>query len=293
MPGSSPTHGMDNYIFTPGLNSLGTMYPGGSFQIVSNSLASPTVVTTLAPHGLATGDIIFWTASTTSNPLLTATPRTTIIVLSPTTFSLTGINCGTAGTAGTYDIAINSIPVTAVGVPATVNTGSAHGLRIGDTVTIVASGSTPSCDGAQIVTATPTATSFQIGAITNITVAGSTTLGHYTKTTFTSDVWDTGCNADYVGLVITSVINTGTPSTKCDIQGSLDGINWFNLPYATITAPQTLAVAQLTISTATQTNYKIASPGEANFFPYKYARLKFSTSADIVISATLSSYPIR
>lgn len=271
-----------------GMNSLGTIYPGGGFNIVSNSLASPTVVTTLAPHGLATGDILFWTASTTSVPLLTATPRTTIIVLTPTTFSLTGINCSTGGTAGTYDIAINSIPIAPI---PTVNTGSAHGLRVGDTVTITASGSTPSCDGAQVITAVPSSTSFQLGGIAAITVAGSTTLAHYTKTTFYSDAWDTATHADYVGLVITSVIGTATVSTLVDIQGSFDGTNWFNVGYATMAAPQTVTFAQLTITTAVATSYKIVGPGEISYVAYKFLRLKFTTNSNIIISATLNALP--
>ena len=76
--------------------SLGTIYPGGTFQIVSNSLANPTVVTTLAPHGLATGDTVFFTASTTSVPALTAAPQQVVTVLTPTTFSVP-VNCTTGG----------------------------------------------------------------------------------------------------------------------------------------------------------------------------------------------------
>jgi hypothetical protein len=279
--------------FTRGGNTLGTIYPGGAFQIVSNSLASPTVVTTLAPHGLATGDTIFWTASTTSNPLLTATPQTVVIVLSPTTFSLTGINCGTAGTAGAYHISVTAIPVTAVGVPAVVTTGSAHGLRPGDTVTLVATGASCVTGGAMDTTLTvatvPSTTTFTAVGFSNCNTPGSATAGHYSKVAFSSDTWDTGNDADYVGLVITSVINTGTPSTKCDIQGGFDGINWFNTAYATMAAPQTLAVAQLTIASATVSNYKLAGPGEANFIPYRFVRLRFTTSADILISATLNA----
>lgn len=286
MPGTNAT---DQYA--RGGGSLGTIYPGGHFQIVSNSLASPTVVTTLAPHGLVTGDVIFWTSSTTSNPLLTATPQTTVIVISPTTFSLTGINCGTAGTAGLFDISVTAIPISAVGVPAVVTTGSAHGLRVGDTVTLVATGASCVTGGAMDTTLTvatvPSTTTFTAVGFSNCNVAGSATAGHYTKVAFSSDTWSTGVDGDHAGLVITSVINTGTPSTKCDIQGSFDGLNWFNTSYATMAAPQTLLVAQLTISSATVSNYKLPGPGEANFIPYKFVRLRFTTSADIVISATL------
>ena len=112
-------------------------------------------------------------------------------MLTPTTFSVpVDTSGGAAGTTGAYDYAILSIPVSGAGVPATVNCGRAHGLRAGDSVTIVASGSTPALDGVQVVTAVPTATSFQVGAITNVTVAGSTTAAHFTKTVYYSDVAD-------------------------------------------------------------------------------------------------------
>jgi len=285
MPGSVPYKGSLPFS---GLNDMGTMYPGGSFVIVSGTIATATVITTLAPHGLVSGDTIFWTASTTSVPALTASPQQVVTVISPTTFSIP-VNCSTGATAGAYDVAITSIPVTGVGVSATVNTGSSHGLRIGDTVTITGSGSTPSLDGAQIVTEVLTPTSFQVGAVTNITVAGSTTAAHYSKTIFYSNTWDTGVDPDFVGLAITSVAGTAPVTTLVDIQGSFDGKNWFNTPYATMAAPQTLAVAQLTIASATTSNYKLAGPGEANYVPYKYVRLKFTSSTNIIVSCSLNA----
>src|SRR5437660_271813 len=90
-------------------SSLGTIYPGGVFQIVANTLANPTVVSTLAPHGLTTGDTVFFTASTTSVPLLTAAPQQVVTVISATTFSVP-VNATTAGTAGAFDYAILSTP---------------------------------------------------------------------------------------------------------------------------------------------------------------------------------------
>jgi hypothetical protein len=285
MPGTNATD-----QWARGGGSLGTIYPGGAFQIVSGTIATATVITTLAPHGLVSGDTIFWTASTTSNPALTATPQQVVTVLTPTTFSIP-VNCSTGATAGAYHIATLSIPATASGVPAVVTTGSAHGLRVGDTVTLVATGAVCAVGGAMDTTLTiatvPTPCSFTVVGFTNVTTPGSATLGHYSKVAFSSDAWLTGIDGDHVGLVITSVINTGTPSTKCDIQGSFDGVNWFNTSYATMAAPQTLAVAQLTIASATVSNYKLPGPGELNFIPYRSVRLRFTTSADIVISATL------
>ncbi len=265
--------------------SLGTIYPGGVFQIVSNSLANPTVVTTLAPHGLTTGDTIFFTASTTSVPSLTATPQQVVTVLSATTFSVP-VNVTTAGTAGAYDYSVLSIPVTGVGVAATVNCGTAHGLRTGDTATIVASGSTPSLDGAQVVAVT-SPTAFTVPAVTNVTVAGSTTAAHFTKTIFYSDVFDRRFRSGDGAVVLTSVVSTAPNTVAVDMQGSVDGVNWYDIGYSTMAAPQTAAYAQLTITTATATVYKLLGAAITGSNPWRWFRLKFTSSTNIVISAFL------
>lgn len=262
--------------------SLGVLAPGGSFNIVSNSLASPTVVTTVAPHGLATGDKIFWTASAVSVPLLTAVPQNTVTVISATTFSLDGINCSTGGTSGAYDYAITSIPTTPLAAPL-VNCGRAHGLRVGDTVTIVASGSTPSLDGAQVVTAVPSATSFRVlTSAVPTTGAGSTTLAHYSKTTYHSDVLDRGAACGGGALVLTSLISTATNTVTCNIEGSVDGTNFFNIPYSLVATPRTFVVAALgAITTSVSTTYLLQ---ELVF--WRYLRLKCASSTNVRLTLT-------
>ena len=282
MPGST---GLTAPIIDKADASLGTIYPGGVFQIVSNTLANPTVVTTLAAHGLATGDTIFFTNSTTSVPALTATPQQVVTVISATTFSVP-VNVTTAGTAGAYDYAILSIPTTATGVAAVVNCGTAHGLRTGDTVTVVASGSTPSLDGARVVTVT-SPTQFIVPAVTYVTVAGSTTAAHFTKTIFYSEVFDRGNRSGDGGIVLTSTIGTTPVTTLCDIQGSLDNVNWYNVGYSTMAAPQTALYAQLTITTAVATSYKILGAGTTGSNPWRYFRLHFASSTNIIMAAQL------
>jgi len=237
-----------------------------------------------------TGDVIFFTASGVSVPLLTVTPQQVVTVISPTTFSVP-VNCTTGGTSGAYDYAITSIPNTPGAAPL-INCGRAHGLHVGDTVTITASGSTPSLDGLQTVTAIDSPTAFRVLTSANPTTnPGSTTAAHYQKTTFTSDVYDRGHQAGPGGIVLTSVVNTGTPSTLVDIQGSFDGTNWFNTNYATTAAPQTALYAQLTITTGVSTNYKIASGTETSAINWKYLRLKFTTSAAILVTPAIHTTP--
>lgn len=249
---------------------------GGVRQIVSNSLASPTVVTTTSAHGLVTGDKIFWTASTTSNPLLTATPQTTITRISDTTFSLDGINCSTGGTAGAYDYAIVSTPLTPGAAPL-VNVGRAHGLRVGDTVTITASGSTPSLDGTQTVTAIDSPTAFRVLTSANpTTVAGSTTTGHYSKTVYNSTVVDRGYLSGPGAVVLTSVIGTAPNTSLVDFQGSADGTVWFNIPYALVATPTTFVVTQITVTTAVATTYLLQTG-----HPYRYVRARYTSNTNI------------
>ena len=262
--------------------------PGGVEQIVSNSLASPTVVTTLAAHGLTTGDQIYWTASTTSNPLLTATPLTTVTVISPTTFSLDGINCSTGGTAGAYAYAVLSIPLTPGAAPL-INCGRPHDLRVGDTVTFVGGNATPDLDGAQVVTEIVSSTAFRVLTSAAPTTVAATIPGYYTKTTFYSDVYVRPAGSAG-GISLTSVIGTAPVTTLVDMQASIDGSSWFNCIYSAVTTPQTaIAGTQITVTTAVTTNYWFPSAwapavgGQG----WRYFRLKFTSSTNIIMSANI------
>lgn len=265
-----------------GMSGIGTLAPGGSFNIVSNSLASPTVVTTVAPHGLVTGDQIYWTTSTTSVPALTATPLNTVTYISATTFSLDGINCSTAGTAGAYAHAVLTIPLSPGAAPL-VTCGRPHGLRVGDTVTFVGGDAVPDLDGVQTVTAIVSATSFRVLTSATPTTTAATVKGYFTKTTFYTDVMDRGAATSGGALVITSVISTATNSVLVDIQGSVDGTNWFNIPYSLVATPRTFVVTQITITTSTAVTYLLQ---ELVF--WRYLRVKHATSTNIstVLTAT-------
>lgn len=274
---------------TPGATLVESLYPGGVFQIVSGTQASPTELTTLAAHGLTDGDRVFFTNSTTANAALTAVPQQVVTVTSATKFTVP-VNCGVAGaTAGAYDYSILSIPLTPGAAPL-VNVGRAHGLRIGDTVTIVASGSTPSLDGAQVVTAIDDPRSFRVlTSAVPTTVAGSATGAHFSKTTFYSDVFQRS-GAGPAGITITSVVGTAPVTTAVDMQASIDGTNWFNCIYTALTSPQTaVAGTQLTITTATTSTYLFptamapASGGQA----WRFFRLKFTSSTNILLTANL------
>jgi hypothetical protein len=293
MPGSLPSP--VSPLVGPGTFNLGQCYPGGSLVIVSASAANPTLVTTLCPHGLNSGDTIFWTASTGSTPALTTSPQQVVTVVSPTTFTMP-VNVTVAATAGAYEFSILSVPVTTTGVPATFYTGVNHGLRVGDSVTIVATGASSAVgtiDGANTVTAIPDPRSFTVGACTNVTVPGSATAGHFSKTTFNSDVFDNKYIPTHGLITLVSVIGTNPPTVSTNLQGSMDGATWYNVAYGTMAAPQTLAVAALTITTAVTTTYVLTGPGAPNYIPWRFFRVGYSSSTNIIVTATLSALPLH
>ena len=274
-----------------GSYSLGSLRPGGSEQIDSGTQASPTVITTLLEHGLNVGDRVFFTASTTANAALTASPAQVVAALGLTTKKFAvPVNCTVAGaTAGAYDYSILSTPIT-LGTPdprPLINVGRAHGLRIGDTVTITASGSTPSLNGVQVVTGVDSATAFRVltDAVPT-TTAGSTTTAHYSKTTYYSDVLDRGNGTGGGAVVITSTIGTAPCTATVDIQGSADGDNWFNIPYALVATPRTFVIDPLTITTAVTTTYLLQ---ELVF--WRFLRLAVSACTNVVLALTATIIP--
>jgi len=252
------------------MSGMGTLAPGGLFTIVGNSLASPTVVTTLLPHGLASGDSVFF-ASTNSTPNIDGLRVATVI--SPTTFSVP-VNVTTAGTAGTFKPALTAISIATAAV---VTSGVAHGLRTGDTVTLANTNSTPDINGDRIVTVL-TARSFSVPVTT--TVAG--TVGQFLKKLYYSDVLDCGRRdlpSAGGALVITSTIGTAPVTVTADIRGSVDGVTWFNIPYALVATPRTFVLTPLTITTAAAVTYLLQ---ELVF--WRFLRLACSAATNISLT---------
>src|SRR5438132_4069265 len=53
---------------------------------------------------------------------------------------------------------------------------------------------------------------------------------------------------------ITSTIGA-TPTVTVNILGSVDGVNFYNIPYALVATPSTYVVSPITITTAVTTHY--------------------------------------
>ena len=70
----------------------------------------------------------------------------------------------------------------------------------------------------------------------------------------TSAVIDRGAYRGPAALVVTNV-GGGSPTVNVDIQGSVDNINFYNAAYALVATPNTVAVAQITVTTSATTTY--------------------------------------
>lgn len=81
-------------------------------------------------------------------------------------------------------------------------------------------------------------------------------------------------------VVITSAIGA-TPTVTVNIQGSVDGVNYFNIPYAVQgTFTGTYVVVALTITTATTQAYML----QPNW-PYQFVQIVASANTNVTLTA--------
>lgn len=94
-----------------------------------------------------------------------------------------------------------------------------------------------------------------------------------------TNVLDRGPDRGACLLQITTTVGA-TPSVTIAIEGSADGTSWWNVAYALPASPETVAVANITITTAT-TNRYILRPNH----PWRYLRLTYSANTNVTITA--------
>jgi hypothetical protein len=87
-----------------------------------------------------------------------------------------------------------------------------------------------------------------------------------------------------VGPCLVRVVTTvgATPTVTVDIQGSMDGTNFYNVAYALPATPTTYTVAAITITTAT-TNHYILVPQH----PWRYLKLVYSANTNVTLTVDL------
>jgi hypothetical protein len=99
-----------------------------------------------------------------------------------------------------------------------------------------------------------------------------------------TNVVDRGPSVGAALLKVTTTVGA-TPTVTIAIEGSADGVNFFNVAYATAAAPETPVVAAVVITTAT-TNYYILRPGH----PWRYLRLTYSANTNVTTTADLWTF---
>jgi hypothetical protein len=81
-------------------------------------------------------------------------------------------------------------------------------------------------------------------------------------------------------IVVTSTIGA-TPTVTVNILGSVDGANFFNIPYALVATPRTFVVTAITITTAVTTTYLLQEN-----IPFRYVKLNYSANTNVTLTAT-------
>lgn len=86
---------------------------------------------------------------------------------------------------------------------------------------------------------------------------------------------------DPAALVVVSTIGA-TPTVTVNIQGSVDGTNFYNVAYSLVATPETVAVAAIVITTAVTTTY-LLRPNHS----WRYLKLALSANTNVTLTATL------
>jgi hypothetical protein len=95
-----------------------------------------------------------------------------------------------------------------------------------------------------------------------------------------TNVADRGYRASGGAVVVTSTIGA-TPTVTVNIQGSVDGTTWFNVPYSLVATPRTFVLTALTITTAVTTTYLLQE-----LVYWRYLKLVMSANTNVTLTST-------
>lgn len=96
----------------------------------------------------------------------------------------------------------------------------------------------------------------------------------------TTNTLDRGTYQGGSALVITSAVGA-TPSVTANIQGSVDGSTWFNVPYSLVATPRTFVLTAITITSAVTTTYLLQ---ELVF--WRYLKVVYSANTNVTLTTT-------
>lgn len=80
-------------------------------------------------------------------------------------------------------------------------------------------------------------------------------------------------------VVVTSTVGA-TPTVTVNIQGSVDGVTYFNVPYSLVATPRTFVITAITITSAVTTTYLLQ---ELVF--WRYLKLNYSANTNVTLTA--------
>jgi hypothetical protein len=96
-----------------------------------------------------------------------------------------------------------------------------------------------------------------------------------------TNVVDRVCSTNPALLTLVTTVGA-TPTLTVAIEGSADGVTFFNIGYALPATPETVAVANVVITTATTSRYIL----RANQ-PWRYLRLTYSLNTNVTVTASV------
>src|SRR3990170_1430542 len=96
----------------------------------------------------------------------------------------------------------------------------------------------------------------------------------------TTNTADRGFARGGGAIILTSAIGS-TPTVTVNIQGSVDGSTWFNIPYSLVATPRTFVITAITITTAVTTTYLLQ---ELVF--WRYLKVVYSANTNVTLTAT-------
>lgn len=118
-------------------------------------------------------------------------------------------------------------------------------------------------------------------ATTLVQPNGSLVLGTaQTGNVDTTNTADRGYTRGGGQVILTSTVGAG-PTVTVDIKGSIDGVNWFNVPYALVATPRTFVVSSITVTSAVTTCYLLQEN-----IPWRFLKLSYSANTNVTLTAT-------
>jgi hypothetical protein len=95
-----------------------------------------------------------------------------------------------------------------------------------------------------------------------------------------TNVADRGDRRGPGAIVLTTTVGA-TPTVTINIQGSVDGTNFYNIPYQLVATSETIAIAAIVVTTAVTTTYLLRHD-----HAWRFLKLVYSSNTNVTSTAT-------